>query len=241
MAAAGGDGTVHEVANGLLSANRPDVCFAVVPIGSANDYANSLGIDSGTAPAVAQRQVDVGLVRDASGRARHFVCCLGVGFNGMVTLEARKIERLQGLALYGLATLRALWKHHACPAIEVSIDDLPPATWSTLMLSVLVGRREGGFVLAPDAQLDDGLLDYVQAGDLSRWEVVKLLPRMALAGPPKNNPKIRLGRCRKMTLRSPTPLAVHADGEFFARPADKVRDLEISVQPGALRIELVLP
>jgi diacylglycerol kinase (ATP) len=239
--AAGGDGTVHEVANGLLSAGRPEVAFGVVPIGSANDYANSLGIDEGVAPALAQRKVDVGVVRDQSGRQRYFVCCLGVGFNGMVTLESRKIKRLQGIALYGLATLRALWNHHGCPAMEITVDDLPPATSPTLMLTVLLGRREGGFVMAPDAQLDDGLFDYIHAGDLSRWEVLKLLPRLALAGPPRDDPKIRLGRCRQITLRSPKALAIHVDGEFFARPEDDVREIRIEIQPAALSVQLALP
>ena len=168
MVAAGGDGTVHEVANGLLEAQRPDVAFAVVPIGSANDYAYSLDHDCTTASTAAgERLVDVGMVRDATGRHRYFVCCLGLGFNGMVTLELRKIKRLQGIALYGLATLRALWNHHACPILDITIEDGPALQMPTLMLSVLVGRREGGFVLAPEARLDDGLLDYVHAGNLS--------------------------------------------------------------------------
>jgi diacylglycerol kinase family enzyme len=107
------------------------------------------------------------------------------------------------------------------------------------MLSVLLGRREGGFVLAPDALLDDGLLDYVHADGLSRWEVLQLLPRLAIAGPPKNDPKVRLGRCQRIKLHSPTPLAVHIDGEFFARPEDNVRELEIWIQPRALRVRML--
>jgi diacylglycerol kinase (ATP) len=202
VAAAGGDGTVHEVANGLLSAGRPVVAFAVVPIGSANDYAHSLGVDSGAPPPAAERWVDVGTVRDARGRERYFVNCLGLGFNGKVTMEARRIKRL--------------------------------------MLSVLLGRREGGFVLAPDAQLDDGLFDYVHTGDLSRLEVLRFLPRLALAGPPKNHPKVRLGRCRRFVLQSPTALTVHIDGEFFAQPEDDVCDLEIGLLPRALRVKLAL-
>src|SRR5438105_4214159 len=85
VAAAGGDGTVHEVANGLLRAARPEVQFAVVPIGSANDYAFSLGPEGDAlngAQTTAERTVDVGLVSDEHGRQRHFVCCLGLGLNG---------------------------------------------------------------------------------------------------------------------------------------------------------------
>jgi diacylglycerol kinase family enzyme len=238
IAAAGGDGTVHEVANGILSAGHAEVSLAVVPIGSANDYANSLGIDNGQARNIEQRRVDVGVVRDRAGRQRHFVCCLGLGFNGMVTLESRKIKRLQGIALYGLAALRVLCSHFASPTMEVTIDDEPTANWPTLMLSALVGRREGGFVLAPDAVLDDGLFDYIHAGDLTRWEILRLMPRLALAGPPSSYPKVHSGRCRRIAVRSPVPLVIHTDGELFARPDDIVHEVEIGIQPLALRVQV---
>jgi diacylglycerol kinase family enzyme len=236
VAAAGGDGTVHEVGNGLLKAARPDITFAVVPLGSANDYAHSLAHDAQAAPG-ATRAVDVGTVRDETGRQRYFLCCLGLGLNGAVTLESRRIRRLQGLALYGLATLRALWYHYRCPAMTFTIDESSTWTAETLMLSVLLGRREGSFVMAPEARLDDGLFDYVHSGALSRWEVLCLLPRLALAGPPAHHAKICQGRCRQLRLRSESPLTVHIDGEFFCRPEDDVRTLEIVLLPQHLRVQ----
>jgi diacylglycerol kinase (ATP) len=255
VAAAGGDGTVHEVANGILRAARPDVRFAVIPIGSANDYAHSLDWEfsqlssSGSVAAArpsagngmlqesAIRALDVGRVRDPDGRARFFVCCLGLGLNGAVTLESRRIHRLQGMALYGLATLRALWYHYACPRMDLAFDEEPGQTTPTLMLSVLVGRREGGFVMAPQARLDDGWFDYVHAGALSRWQVLNLLPRLALSGPPSDHPKVQQGRCRRVRLRSEAPLTVHIDGEFFCTPEDRVRELEIELLPACLTVQ----
>src|SRR5207249_1516859 len=133
------------------------------------------------------RMVDVGVVRSPDGRQKFFICCLGLGLNGAVTMEARKIRGLQGIALYGLATLRALWYQYRTPLMTLTLDDGPPTRHPTLMLSVLVGRREGGFVLAPDARLNDGLFDYLHARDLSRFEVMRFLPRLALAGPPKDH------------------------------------------------------
>jgi diacylglycerol kinase (ATP) len=144
------------------------------------------------------------------------------------------------MALYGLAILRAVWYHYACPALSVSIDGQPPTTMPTLMLSVLLGRREGGFVLAPEAQLDDGLFDYVHTGNLSRLAILQLLPRLALAGPPRNHAQVRLGRCRRFVVHSPGPLIVHVDGEFFALPKHDVRDLEIRLLPRALRVKMVV-
>jgi diacylglycerol kinase family enzyme len=237
VVAAGGDGTVHEVANGLLGAGPCAAAFAVLPIGSANDYAHSLafGLDNGKA----ERLVDVATVSSSKGRGRFFVNCLGLGFNGKVTLESRRIKRLQGVALYGLATLRALWYHYECPPLSVTIDDQPAVTMPTLMLSVLLGRREGGFVMAPEAKLDDGLFDYVHAGALSRFEVIRLLPRLAVTGPPQNYPKVQMGRCRSFVIQSPVPLTVHIDGEFFALPQDDIRDLEIRMLPAALRVRTI--
>ncbi len=239
VAAAGGDGTVHEVANGLLRAAQPDVHFAVVPIGSANDYAHSLEFEANGQPS-AVRAVDVGVVREPAGRERYFVCCLGLGLNGAVTLESRQIKRLQGLALYGLATLRALWYRYAIPLMTFRIDDQEPWEAPTLMLSVMLGRREGGFVMAPQARLDDGLFDYLHAGALSRCEVVRFLPRVAVAGPPTDHPKVRLGRCSRLSLRSEAPLTVHIDGEFFARPEDNIRELDIRILPRVLQVQTAL-
>jgi diacylglycerol kinase (ATP) len=243
VAAAGGDGTVHEVANGLLRAARPEVAFAVLPIGSANDYAHSVenyfAAEHNGSPVT--RRVDVGRVREPGGRERYFVCCLGLGFNGAVTLESRKLHHLQGMALYGLATLRALWFHYGCPPMELTIDDDVIPASPTLMLSVLAGRREGGFVMAPRARLDDGWLEFIHAGRLSRWEVLRLLPRMALAGPPAHHAKVRQGRCRRIHLRSHQPLIVHVDGEFFCRPEDRITQIDIQVVPGALPIVLGHP
>jgi diacylglycerol kinase family enzyme len=242
VAAAGGDGTVHEVANGLLSAAKPDVVFGVVPLGSANDYAYSLNRMRNEHPLGAGHallQVDVGSVRDPAGRRRFFINSLGLGLNGAVTLESRRIERLQGLALYGLATLRALWYHYACPIMNITMDG---QEWEapTLLISVGIAHREGGFVLAPNARLDDGLFEYLHVGDLSRWEVLRFLPRVARHGPPTDYPRVKVGRCRRVSLHSQAPLTVHVDGEFFCQPSDQIRSIDIDILPRALTVSLLI-
>jgi diacylglycerol kinase (ATP) len=237
VAAAGGDGTAHEVLNGLMTAGRPNVHFSIIPIGSANDYADGLGLDHANGKPPAVRAVDVGRVRAPDGRLKYFGCNVGLGLNGFVTWEARRIHRLQGMALYGLATLRALVHHFRKPRMIFSMDDASPWESPTLFFSVLLGRREGGFVLAPRAQVDDGWLDYLHAADLSRWEVLRLLPRIALFGAPAEYPKVRQGRCRRVRVQSEIPLLLHTDGEFFCVPPDNVRDVEIDLLPGALTVE----
>jgi diacylglycerol kinase (ATP) len=234
VAAAGGDGTAHEVLNGLMRVQNPDVQFTIIPIGSANDYAFSLGLDQQTPPPA--RRVDVGLVRAPNGRSIYFGCCVGMGFNGRVTWESRQIRRLQGVFLYGLATIRAMIHHYQCPPMTLYIDDEPAWTVPTLLFSTLIGKREGGFVLAPRAEVDDGLFDFVHAANLSRWEILQFLPRLALFGPPESYPKIRQGRCRRVRLRSESPLIVHTDGEFFCLQAEGIQELEIEIVPAALPV-----
>src|SRR5262249_45111903 len=88
VAAAGGDGTVDDGSNGLLRAQRPEVEFTVFPAGSANDYADSLTWNFPKREGNNVHAVDVGRVRSPEGKECYFVCCLGLGFNGAVTLES---------------------------------------------------------------------------------------------------------------------------------------------------------
>ncbi len=238
VAAAGGDGTVHEVVNGLMLAQRPDVAFAVIPIGSANDYAHSLELGDDwwrrPDPAIAARQVDVGQVCSGS-RSRFFCNGLGLGFNGFVTLEAERIRFVRGLPLYALALLRALFYRFATPAMTVQLDKEPPCHGPTLALSAALGRREGNFVVAPDALLDDGVFDFVHAGNLRRRSLLGFLPGLVTGNLP-SHPAVKRGRCRSIRVQSQAPLIVHVDGEFFCLPGDGVHELEVDLLPGALRV-----
>jgi diacylglycerol kinase (ATP) len=240
VGAAGGDGTVHEVANGILRAGAADTALAVFPVGSANDYAHSLGLAPGwwlhPKPDLVLRPVDVGVVRSPDGRQRYFVNGLGLGFNGAVTLESRRIRWLRGVPLYGLALLRAMWRHFKHPRLRVAFDGQEREV-PTLALTVALGRREGNFVLAPDALLDDGLFDYLHAGPISRWELVRHAPGMITGRLPREHPRLWLGRCRRVTVGSETPLLVHTDGEFFCQPVDGVTSLEIDLLPGRLPVQ----
>ncbi len=242
--AAGGDGTVHEVANGVLQSGRRDVVFSVWPIGSANDYAFSLGMDEwwkkrAENPPTETLEVDVGQAT-ASGRERFFVCNLGVGFNGMVTVEARKTLWLKGLPLYAWAFLKAIVKHFATPVMTIRFDD-HEVTTPTLALSVLNAQREGNFPLRPGADLTDGLFDYMHATRLSRGHLIRFLPKMMSGTLPENHRLVRLGRARRFEVRSEAPLCVHADGEFVCVPADKIHDLIVDVLPRRLRVEVYPP
>jgi diacylglycerol kinase family enzyme len=238
--AAGGDGTVHEVANGVIRAGRPDVVFGVWPIGSANDYAYALGVGPdwplhpGRRGKLSVQAVDVGRIT-GGGRVEYFVNGIGLGFNSAVTLESRRVPRLRGMALYGLAFVRAVWRHFHSPPLAITLDDKTQGS-GTLAFTVNLGQREGGFLVTPRAKLDDGWFDYVHAGPLTRWQALTMLPRIATGTLPDDNPLIRQGRARTVKIRSDSPLRVHLDGEFFCQPDDGIHEVMVELLPGALRV-----
>jgi len=242
--AAGGDGTVHEVANGVLQANRSDAIFSVWPIGSANDFAYTLGMDiwwqrRAQNPPTDTLLIDVGTVT-AGDRERFFVCNLGVGFNGMITIEARKTKWLRGLPLYAWAFLKALVRHFTTPRMTIRFDDHVTTT-PTLALSVLNAQREGNFPLRPQASLTDGLFDYMHATRMSRLHLIRYLPAMMRGKLPENHPLVKLGLSRRFEVQSESPLCVHADGEFVCVPEDGVKTVAVEVLPRRLTVEMYPP
>jgi YegS/Rv2252/BmrU family lipid kinase len=235
VAAAGGDGTVHEVVNGLMTSKAPNAALGIIPAGSGNDYAANLGVPR-DARCLADsllskhtRAVDVGRATDDTGRSRFFANALGLGLSGAVAWEVQHIHGLRGLPLYAFGAFKAIWRHFDAVETTLTIDGQRWET-PTLFLSVALGRREGGgFVLAPEAELDDGWFDYLHAGRLSRWRALSYLPGLVVGKLPKNDPAVRPGRCRHMTVESATPLTVHADGEILGHTT--IRRLAIELLP----------
>jgi diacylglycerol kinase (ATP) len=167
----------------------------------------------------------------------YFIESFGSGLSGCVTVESRKIEKLQGMPLYTLATLRALNSTTPMPMEIVSDGQL--IKQPTLLFSVMNGKREGSFMLAPNAQMNDGWFDYVHARDVGWYQALGLLPRIALFGTPSNHPRIGIGRCRSIQIRTDWNLTIHIDGEILARPEDGVREVGIEILPARLQVELL--
>jgi diacylglycerol kinase (ATP) len=240
VVAAGGDGTVHEVANGLVQSGNADAVLGIWPLGSMNDYAFTLGLDAwwraelgGEVLKVAP--ADVGVVR-GGGRELFFVNSAGLGFNGLVSAEARTIRWLRGLPLYTLAVLRGLRKHFRAEPLNLSFDGRRESV-STLALSLGIAQREGGFPLTPAAKFDDGLFDWLWVGAVSRYRLLRSFPGMMTGKLPLWHEKLRAGRCRSLGVIAESPLCIHADGELFCLPLDGVLQAEFELLPGRLNVE----
>jgi diacylglycerol kinase family enzyme len=81
------------------------------------------------------------------------------------------------------------------------------------------------------------LFDYLHVGAISRWEVIRYMPRLASGKSlPRDHTQIWMGRCREMRLRCDEPLTIHVDGEFFSKSEDNVREIVVTLLPQALTV-----
>jgi diacylglycerol kinase (ATP) len=224
IVAAGGDGTINEVINGLLRAT-PDgtatIPFGIIPMGSANDFGQMVGLPDGIADSVAllatghTRPVDVGLVETGEGAAlqrRYFVNNSAVGMEPMVTLENIKMKRLRGQLRYMVALVRALVRLRAWQ-MEITGDGLN-YSGPVYLLSVCNGPRTGGFMMAPTAVIDDGRLDVVFAPEVPKLTVLAILLRL-LRGTHIEHTAVTYTPATGLTIHSQPGTPVHADGELM--------------------------
>jgi diacylglycerol kinase (ATP) len=241
VVALGGDGTVHEVVNGLMQVPkeiRP--ALGIVPLGSGNDFAHILGIpaDPGEALRSAVKgkphPLDVGSVCDENDRLEYFNNTIGMGFDSLVNMHTRKITAIHGFLMYFVALLRTIFRNFDAVDLHVETDQ---ETWdlNTLMLSLGNGPREGGgFIITPDAKFDDGLLNYVTIKKISRLMMLRLVPEV-MKGTHGRFKQVRMGTCRKMNVTSKQPLYIHCDGEIYAGFGTDVRKLTIQIYPNSIQ------
>lgn len=235
VVAAGGDGTVHEVANGLVreAGDGPTVPMGIVPVGSGNDFAKLVGapLDPAAATrhvlAAVPRRVDVGRVGE-----RFFTNGVGIGLDARVGIEAAKVRRLRGIAIYLWALARVLPGFRP-PRIRVELDGVEVADRPLTLVTVANGGcHGGGFWICPGARIDDGSLDVCVADALRIPGILNLLPRV-MRGSHVGRPGVHMHHARRIRITSPDPLPVHADGEVLAEAA---HELEIEVLPGKLTV-----
>jgi diacylglycerol kinase family enzyme len=238
IVAAGGDGTIHEVLNGIMASRQPSVRMGVLPVGTANDYAYSLDRLAPPAEPFCQR-LDIGVMK-CLGRHRYFANVAGVGFPGRAAELARGMKRLPARLRYTLAILRCMGASYRTDPI--ALDDQEPSSY--LMISAAIGMREGSYPLTPNAKLDDGLFDLLLVGALHRRDILRYLPRMIRGDIPTTDPRIHTSRKSNLVLRSTKPIPFHLDGEDPWRNHPMPTEfseflLELEVIPKAIAVQLL--
>lgn len=240
--AMGGDGTVHEVVNGLMQApatRRP--VLGVVPVGSGNDFAHAIGVPLAPERALARAlsgeasAVDLGLMTDEHGRQEYFDNTLGIGFDAVVTIRSHQLPLLRGFLMYLTAVIQTIVLNHDPLEMQIEADG---QKWvqGNLLLTACNGPREGGgFLIAPDARLDDGLLHYAMIKTVGRLMMFRLVPEV-MKGTHGNFKQVVLGSCKKMTVATDRAMYIHADGEIYTSFGSNLRKVTIEVLPGALKV-----
>jgi diacylglycerol kinase (ATP) len=221
--AVGGDGTANEVLNGIMSAKNNgegEAALGIISVGRGNDFAYSLGIPKGIEQGfhilvVGKKQpIDVGLVKGGDfPQGRYFGNGVGIGFDTVVGFEALKMTYLHGFLSYIVAALKTIYLFDRAPKLHVEAQDFEFSR-HVLMLSIMNGcRMGGGFLMAPEASNADGLFDLCISDQVSRMQILKLIPRF-MAGTQGNHPAVRFQRSASLKVTAlEGVLPVHADGE----------------------------
>lgn len=233
VVAAGGDGTLSEVANGLLRAAGAGATmpFGVLPIGTANDFSDMVGLPRHLNEAVQviaagqTRQIDAGQIND-----HFFINNCAVAMEPLITLENIRIKRLSGELRYMVALIKGLIKLKAWQ-MQVHWDD-GSYEGPTYLLSVCNGPRTGGFYMAPDASVDDGLFDFVFAPELPKLSVLAILVKL-FRKTHVFDPRVTYGRTRHISITSQPGTPIHADGEIIAEAATHIK---YKILPGKLTL-----
>jgi YegS/Rv2252/BmrU family lipid kinase len=234
IVSAGGDGSVSEVVNGLMQAagSEPAVPLGIIPLGSADDFAHMLDLEREIDAACRMilaghtRSVDVGQVN-----GRYFDNNSAIGLEPMVSIAQAGMKRVKGTPRYILAALRTILSHRPWRA-RIVWDD---GQYEGPVALVSVGNtaRTGGvFWMTPRAEPDDGCLDFVYAGNLGRFRLLRLLPT-TFDGSHIERPEVTYLRTTRLAIECDPPTPIQADGELFELSATRV---EYTILPGRLRV-----
>lgn len=243
VVAAGGDGTVNEVVNGVMQSKLeglPAPPVGVLCVGRGNDFSGSMGIptdlEGGFQALLAgeRRIVDIGkVVGGKYPQGRYFANCVGVGFDAITTIEVSKLPRWGGFMSFLLAVLKTVFLYNKAPLARIQFDD-QQITQRSLLISIMNGRRlGGGFHMAPDSLPDDGLFDLCIAEQMSSFEVIKMIPHFT-KGDQATQPSIKTGRAARISITAQDgPLPAQTDGEIICVDGSQ---LDVEVLPRQLEI-----
>jgi YegS/Rv2252/BmrU family lipid kinase len=243
--AVGGDGTIQEVLNGLLSSGAGTdggpPAMGLIPSGRGNDLARSvnLPIDPMACLPVAvgdtTHPFDVGRAEGADGSRRHFGAAGGVGFDAEVayTMAVHRRFWMRGEAGYFLGTLNELRRYRNSELEVTLVSNGEDRVVSQRFLFVAFANGPyygGGMQICPDARTDDGMLDVCLVGDLSRLAALRELPGIYQAKHLRN-PMVEIVRARRLRIEGNGATRVHLDGEPFGNVP-----IEVTILPGAVSV-----
>jgi YegS/Rv2252/BmrU family lipid kinase len=233
----GGDGTNHALVNALADLNEghpddPPMVYGMLPVGTGRDWARSVGIPHDIEAAarwIAEAQprlVDIGLLTYGETR-RHFLNIASAGLSGVVAERVNRVRRRPWTFLQ--ATVTTLIKDRPQP-LQVTVDDEEWFEGDSYIVAIANGTTFGrGMLIAPHAQVDDGLFDVILVEGMSRPRILAAL-RQVYDGSHLTHPKVRFRQGKDVRISSPTgTIGLELDGE-----PDSGRNLHFTLRPGLL-------
>ncbi len=233
--AVGGDGTVNEIANGLVDTRT---ALGVLPLGTANVFAKEMGLPLGDLAGAARlladadiRAMDVGQVRGPTIAPRVFVLWSGVGLDALITRDIepqREMKRRLGGLLFWLVGIRMAWSYRGQVAF-LKLESQRVRKRVILGLAANVQSYGGIVRIAPQAKVDDGLLNFLVFKGTGFWATALHLIRVFL-GMHLRDPQVEIYHVKCVEIEGKN-LAVHVDAEPIG-----FAPVEITVRPRALRV-----
>jgi diacylglycerol kinase (ATP) len=235
----GGDGTVHEVVNGI--AGRDGIELALIPRGTGWDFARTHKIPKrlGEALRIAKegqvRSFDLGratYLADGSDQTAWFANMASVGMSGAVAAKANSTTKALGAKTSYLLALGAVFARWKNVELRVRVDEEERRGLMEDTI-VAVGRYlAGGMMITPDAEPDDELFDVLLIGDVTKTELVRVMPKI-YRGTHLPHPKGEVLRGRNVSIEADDPLPIQLDGE---QPGTTPVRFEIA--PAAIRLRV---
>lgn len=244
IVAAGGDGTLNEVVNGILTSNvdPKEVFLAVLPLGRGNDWVRThqypKGLDK-VADLWCQGkfiQHDIGMVtthtKDGQEKSRYFINIAGFGFDADVIYDVTYNKpRIGGSAVYVLSLLKTLLRHKPTP-VEVTVNNGFSFRGEVFMVIAAIGKYNGGGICeAKYAVPDDGLLDLIVIPKMRIPKVVAHLKEMFSGDHIDKIKSVRKVKATDVRITTPVLLRAEAEGELLAEG-----DYHIKLLPNALNV-----
>jgi diacylglycerol kinase (ATP) len=242
VVAAGGDGTINEVINGLMKTKDKvgkTPCLGILPVGGGNDFAYGMGLPTEFLAGLEVllqgecHPIDIGLITGGLyPQGRYFGNGVGVGYDAKVSFSIQR-SSLRGFLGYLFASLKTLFFEFQPPTVEIELTH-KTVVQAAMMVSVMNGRRMGGgFIMTPAALPNDGTFDLCVADKMSKITILLLIPRF-MKGSQKGHPAIRFDQSPLIRVKAiEGSLPVHADGEMIARECQEV---SIRMIPAALHL-----
>jgi diacylglycerol kinase (ATP) len=225
--ALGGSGAINAIAAGLTNSA---VILGIIPGGRGNDFFRSLGITGDliqickVAARGESRLLDVGILND-----KLFINSAGFGFAAVVATEASQIAG-NGRFAYYRAIYRA-WKNYSAYDLSLRIDNIEIKI-ATSMIIAGIGKTTGGWLITPQALMDDGKFDVCVVEKAKRSKIFSLLLKFS-HGNHLRLPEVRMYRCRQLEITGDKSLPAHYDGEIYRNEGERFM---VKIEPAALRV-----